>query len=246
MQFIEFKEIETSKIKRPSWSLRSEPYVDPNFVASVREGLIEPVIVRESENGYYELVCGNRRLIAAGEAGLDRVSCRVMKLTDLEAWSMMFQENHHREEAPGMDTAASILYATENFGLSQKRLAKLLHISEVTVSNLLRILRHPLLFQKVKSGEHSIQSALELLSRMPAKDRNPEEYANWESFVNKTSGMSVGKIRELARTKLTHSSKVHLCKGCGSQLELNSTQRFDLCNACSDKILEYIRKGQKT
>ena len=103
METIAFKEIDLCKIKRSGLGVRSEPFVDPDFVGSVREGLIEPIVVREIGDGDedgYELVCGYRRLVAAEKAGLKEVNCKVMRLTDLEAWMMMVQENEHRRGVP--------------------------------------------------------------------------------------------------------------------------------------------------
>jgi len=184
-EVIGYEEIEISKIKTSAWTLRSEAYVDPNFVKSVKEALIEPIVVRKVGDNSYELVCGKRRKIGAEDAGMSKILCKVMLLSDSEAWVMMLQENLQREDVPPMDIAASILFAMAEFKLTQEEAGRKLHLKKESVSNLLRVARHPLLSEKVKKGDHSLQAALELLAKMPKK-ADPEEWVIWESFVDKT------------------------------------------------------------
>jgi ParB-like chromosome segregation protein Spo0J len=122
-----------------------------------------------------------------------------MQLSDVEAWSMTMQENGHRKEVSAIDTAVSIEWAMEKFNLSQQDAAAVLHMRKEVVSNLLRVKRHPLLAARVQAGDHTIQSSLELLTIEPKEGSNEQKRKDWESFVNKTSKMSVAKIRKIIR-----------------------------------------------
>jgi ParB-like chromosome segregation protein Spo0J len=61
MKVLGFKEIRLSDIRKPPFVVRREPHVDELFIESVKkDGLIEPIIVREMEDAesgkkYYEL-----------------------------------------------------------------------------------------------------------------------------------------------------------------------------------------------
>jgi len=242
MRLIRSSEIELSEIQDPEWSARTETYVDPHFVASVKEGLIEPIVVRVIDADTYVLVCGGRRKKAAEEAGLEKIQAQIWEMSDMEAWKMTDQENFQREGVNAMDRAAFIATAMEKFNLTQDQVCVELHLNKSVVSNLLRIYRNPILADKVRNGEHSFQAALVLSSCMPSKEKFPREYRRWFSFVDKTSGLSVGKIKSLISSPPQPTlTKTRKCDGCEAEIkDGNPNRKLELCEKCTERVVKYL------
>lgn len=74
------------------------------LVESVKaHGILEPILVRENEDAYFEVVAGERRFRAAEAAGLDKVPCMVRELTDAEALEVAILENVVRHDISALD-----------------------------------------------------------------------------------------------------------------------------------------------
>jgi len=246
MKYTKVDDIELSKIQKPEWAARRDTYVDPHFIDSIKGGVIEPIVVRVIDGEVYELVCGGRRVKAAEEAGLNKIRAQIWEMTDSEAWKMMDEENFQREEVNAMDRAASIVFAMEKFGWSQDQVGAELHMKKGAVSNLLRVYRNPILAEKVKNGEHSLQTALELISIMPQSEKVPGEYMKWLGFVDKTVGLSVGRIRRIIRSPpaMTRSRK---CDGCNAEIrDGNPKKKLELCDKCTEIVVKYFRTTPRT
>jgi len=89
-------------------------FFDPGKLAqlieSVKEhGILEPLLVRPSENGEYELVAGERRLRAAREVGLAEVPIAVHELDDRQALQVALLENLQREDLNPIEETDAIL-----------------------------------------------------------------------------------------------------------------------------------------
>ena len=66
---------------------------------SIREhGVITPAVVRQKEDGRYEMISGHRRMYACGFAGLDTIRCRVVDVSREEAILMMVDANCQRTD----------------------------------------------------------------------------------------------------------------------------------------------------
>ena len=61
-------------------------------------GVLDAVIIREKDDGRYEMISGHRRLFACKKIGLDKIPCRIKNLTDDEATIFMVDSNLHREK----------------------------------------------------------------------------------------------------------------------------------------------------
>jgi len=79
------------------------------LVDSVREkGILVPTIVRQKEDGTYEMISGHRRKLAASIAGLTEIDAIVKNLTDDEATILMVDSNIQREEILPSEKAFSL------------------------------------------------------------------------------------------------------------------------------------------
>lgn len=110
------------------------------LTASVREhGVIQPLLVRESLNGY-ELIAGERRLRAARAAGLKEVPVIIAKADDHKAAEMGLIENIQRENLNALEEAAAYDKMMAEYHYTQESLAETLGKSRSYIANTLRLL----------------------------------------------------------------------------------------------------------
>ncbi len=105
-------------------------------------GVIQPPLVRRSEDGY-ELICGERRLRAAEIAGLTSIPCVVADLDDKQAALAALTENLQRRDLSCFEQAEAYREIMRRFGMTQSALAVTLGISQPAVGNKLRLLALP-------------------------------------------------------------------------------------------------------
>jgi ParB family chromosome partitioning protein len=105
-------------------------------------GIIQPLVVRKTENGY-RLIAGERRLRAAKLAGLKQVPIVIRKSTDLESLELALIENVQREDLNCIDTALAYFQLSEEFTLTQEEIARRVGKDRASISNHLRLLRLP-------------------------------------------------------------------------------------------------------
>ena len=110
------------------------------LVASIREnGIIQPLIVRRV-NGLLELIAGERRWRAAGQAGLKEVPVIVREATDLEVLEFALVENLQREDLNPIEEAQAYKRLAEEFKLRQEEIATKVGKSRAAVANTMRLL----------------------------------------------------------------------------------------------------------
>lgn len=111
---------------------------------SIKEnGIIQPLIVAELENGQFELVAGERRLRAAKKAGLEQVPVVVKRATEREKMIMSIIENVQRSDLNCVEEALAYYQLMNEYKLTQEDVAKKLGKERSTVANFLRVLNLP-------------------------------------------------------------------------------------------------------
>lgn len=103
-------------------------------------GLIQPVVVRRSGNGY-QLVVGERRYLACRKLGWSKISASVKTLSDNEMATIALIENLQRENLNYIEEAMGYVSLMKNFNLTQEILAQRLGKSQSTIANKLRLLK---------------------------------------------------------------------------------------------------------
>lgn len=106
-------------------------------------GVLQPLLVRESKGGRYELIAGERRLRAARQAGLEDVPVMVIETDDRGSLERALVENLHRTDLDPIEEAEAYRQLIEAGGLTQEALAERLGRNRVTISNALRLLDLP-------------------------------------------------------------------------------------------------------
>ena len=91
----------------------------------------------------YELIAGERRLRAAGLAGLDHIPALVRAADEIASLEIALAENVAREDLNSIEEAQAYAALVDEFGLTHERVAELVGRSRVAVTNLLRLLDLP-------------------------------------------------------------------------------------------------------
>jgi ParB family chromosome partitioning protein len=111
---------------------------------SIKEkGILEPLIVRRTDQGY-ELIVGERRWRAAQKAGLKEVPVVVKEAEGREALEISLIENLQREDLNPIEAAEAFKHLIEEFNISQEDLSKRIGKDRTTITNTLRLLKLPL------------------------------------------------------------------------------------------------------
>lgn len=105
-----------------------------------KQGLLQPILVRELSHGSYEIIAGERRWRASQLAGLTEVPVILKQVDDETAMAMALVENLQREDLNAMDQARAMFRLTSEFALTHQQVADLLCKSRTAVSNFLRLL----------------------------------------------------------------------------------------------------------
>jgi ParB family chromosome partitioning protein len=107
-----------------------------------RYGILQPLLVRRTEGGY-ELIAGERRLRAAGAAGLTTVPVVVRGGDEQARMELALVENLQREDLTPLEEAAAYRRLIDEFGLTQEAIADRVGKSRPSVANSLRLLGLP-------------------------------------------------------------------------------------------------------
>ncbi len=105
-----------------------------------KQGLLQPLVVREVSPGRYEIIAGERRWRACRLAGVSDVPVVLRQVDDETAMAMALVENLQREDLNAMDQARAMHRLTTEFSLTHQQIAELLSKSRAAVSNYLRLL----------------------------------------------------------------------------------------------------------
>ena len=175
-----------------------------SLTASIRElGVLQPVLVRRSVNGTFELIAGERRWRAAKRAGLATIPVIVRTANDTLALEEALVENLHRADLNPLEEAAAYQQLLEDFTLTHEEVARRVGKSRAAVSNTLRLFQLPPAVQRfVLDGQLGAGHARALLG---SPDRSFQEVLarrvvaeGWsvrqvEEAVSRRNGESGGK-----------------------------------------------------
>lgn len=134
------------------------------LAASIKEfGVVQPVVVRKKGRSY-ELVAGERRLRAAGLAGLTKVPAIVKDYDDAKMMEIALIENIQRHDLNPIEEAQGLRRLMQEFNLTQEQTAEKVGRSRSAVTNILRLLNLPEQVQKqIINGVLTMGQAKQLL-----------------------------------------------------------------------------------
>lgn len=130
-----------------------------------RYGLIQPVVVRQLPDGYYQIIAGERRWRASRLAGLDEIPVRVIEADDRRTAELALVENLQREDLNPIEEARGYKTLMEEYGLTQEEAARSVGRSRPAVANALRLLNlEPQVLKMVEDGKLSAGHARAILA----------------------------------------------------------------------------------
>lgn len=105
-----------------------------------KQGLLQPLVVRQLAAENYEIIAGERRWRACQLAGMTEIPVILRQVDDETAMAIALVENLQREDLNAMDQARAMYRLTTEFALTHLQVAELLSKSRTAVSNYLRLL----------------------------------------------------------------------------------------------------------
>jgi len=206
--------------------------------ASIKEkGVLQPILVRKHESGY-EVIAGQRRLMAARALGLEQVPVLVKNVTDREALVLALVENIQREELNAIEEAQGFKRLMEEFQFTQESVAQAIGKDRTTVTNLLRLLRLPAEIQKqVADGQLSMGHARALLSLEDAGTQKKMA----QVIIKK--GLSVRQVEELVKKAHAHSNAVGAPTTKPKNRDIEILEE-ELCKILGTKVAIEDKKGK--
>ncbi|MHB9019671.1 MAG: ParB/RepB/Spo0J family partition protein [Minisyncoccota bacterium] len=199
--------IEVDKIKPNPYQPRKnfEPEALNELASSIREyGVLHPLVVTKIETASphgteveYQLISGERRLMASKLAGLERVPVIIKAaMSDRERLELAIIENIQRENLNPLETGRAYVKLQEQFGLTQREIAVRVGKSRESVANTMRLLNLPSFAQDALSQGQINESQARLL--LMVSDMK-EQQAIFNDLV--LNSLSVRELRNRIKTK---------------------------------------------
>jgi len=173
------------------------------LATSIRKlGIVQPLTVRETGNGRYQLIAGERRLRAARLAGLTQIPAYIRTADDQAMLELALVENIQREDLDAVEVAISFQRLIEECKLTQEQLSDRVGKQRSTIANYLRLLRLPAEIQLGIRHKHVMMGHARTLVNI----ENPK--TQMEVYYRIIDGdLSVRQVEELVRTLQTEKIK---------------------------------------
>ncbi len=174
------------------------------LIASIKEkGVLEPILVRPV-GGRYQIIAGERRFRAAGDAGLAEIPCIVRESSDAEMMELALVENLQRRDLSPFEEADGLKTLAETYGYTHEMMAEKLGRSRTSITEVLSLTAMP---EEVRelcrlADIHSKSLLLQIVRQSDAK--------KMVTLVERLQ--QDGATREEAR-RIAHESKGRAGKG---------------------------------
>lgn len=133
---------------------------------SIRQnGIITPILVQESQNGYYSIIAGERRWRASKLAGLKTIPAIIKKFDDQKLYEISLIENLQRQDLNPVEEAMGYKKLMEEYNLTQEEVSAKVSKSRSSVANSMRLLNlSEEVLKSLEEGLISVGHAKVLLS----------------------------------------------------------------------------------
>ncbi len=244
VKFIDLGDIKPNAMQ-PRKSFSDETLEE--LASSIREhGVIQPILLRPSTNGY-ELVAGERRWRAARMAGLRHIPAIIRELSDEQNSFYSLIENMQREDLNSIEEAQGLDEMMKKFGLNQEQTAKFVGKSRPYVSNALRLLKLPASVQDmVASGTLSAGHArtiaglegeelqLEIAKKVAKEAWSVRRIESYASARKKPATKRKAKLR----SKELEAAEEQMTRNLGTKVKIEGSEKR------GKLILEYYSRSE--
>ena len=182
-----------------------DPEALQELADSIREiGIIQPITLRQMEDGTYEIIAGERRWRASQMAGLESIPAYIRTADDENVMEMALIENIQRQDLNAVEIALAYQHLLEQYELTQDRLSERVGKKRATITNYLRPLKLPATIQMaLQNREIEMGHARALLSL-----DNPSLQLKVFSEVRRDH-LSVRKVEEMVK-RLTEGETLNV------------------------------------
>jgi len=173
-------------------------------------GVVQPILLRPLPGGRFQLIVGERRLLASRKAGKATIPAFLRQVSDEQAMEITIVENLQRTDLNPIEQARAYDRLSREFKLTQEQMAQRTGKDRASVANFLRLLRLPAEVQaKVEGGEltfgharallpledpESILKAAQKVIALSMSVRQTENYV--QGIVNPEKRKSEGKVKD--------------------------------------------------
>jgi len=145
-------------------------------------GLMQPIVVRPTLRGRYEVIAGHRRLAAVRSLGWTTISATVRESKDEEAFLLTLIENLQRDDLSPREESSALEALVRERGWSTRQVAHAVKRSPAYVSKRLRVFEDEILAPLVLDGKLAVSTAEELLALSAERKRSLAEAAIAEGW----------------------------------------------------------------
>ena len=199
---------------------------------SIKEiGIIQPITMRQTPDGQYQIIAGERRWRASQLAGLTTIPAYIKTVKDETVMEMALVENIQREDLNAIEIALAYEHLAEATGMTQEKISERVGKSRAAVTNYMRLLKLPAQVQMaLKDKVIDMGHARALLSI-----DSPSTQIRLFKEIER-NGYSVRKVEELV--KLLKSGEDVLVNG---KKIVNKNKLPDEFNLLRDRLSEFFQ-----
>ena len=200
-----------------------------NLADSITEhGVVQPLTVRETSAGYYQIIAGERRWRAARLAGLTEIPAVIIEADDKKTMELALIENLQRQDLNPVEEAQGYQVLMDEYGMTQEETAKRVGKSRPTVANALRLLNLcPEVLEIVRKGALSAGHARAVLTL-------------------KTPKLQQQAAQKICALGLSVRQAELLCKNMSKEPEPKkepTTLEVDYVAECEKSLSKYLGRG---
>ena len=198
---------------------------------SIRQhGILQPLTVRETGQGYYQIIAGERRWRAARLAELSEVPAIVVEADNKKAMELALIENLQRQDLNTVEEALGYQSLMNEFGLTQEEAAARVGKSRPAVANSLRLLTLPeAVLEMLREGSLTAGHAKAIL-------------------MIKTSSRQLEAARKIANLGLSVRQAELLCKNMSKEqapIKEEAVLQVDYVKECEKSLSKHLGRGVK-
>jgi ParB family chromosome partitioning protein len=218
----DFKEIEIDLIEPNNLQPRTrfDEQQLSELAQSIKEnGIVQPILVRTTDGGRYQIVAGERRWRAAQRAGLKQISAIIRDVADDKMLELALVENIQRQELNAIEEAHAYKKLIDTLGLTQETVAQRVGRDRTFVTNYLRLLRLPEDIQQLVEGNKISMGHARALLGIDDSSKQREIAKNIVEM-----GLSVRETERSIKRLVNNTEQGQTARGAARIVDVNARQ----------------------